>query len=140
VFQGTFRVRVDPKGRLAIPIAFRRQIPDGSYVSAGPDEVLTIYPPDQWEEISRELATPLVGGTSEQRQRARAFYSFAEPCQFDQQGRVTLSPAQRRLAQIEPHSTVAVIGNNQVVEIWSEARWDSYSADALGRFTELLSR
>lgn len=139
MFQGTFRVRVDPKGRMAIPVNFRRQLPEGSCITIGPDNVLTIYPAEQHQRISRQLETPLVGATAEQRARERTFHSFAVPAEFDQQGRVTLSSAQRSLAGLEPNSVAVVIGSGQVIEIWSEARWDSYSGDALGKFTELLS-
>ena len=43
MFTGAYRVRVDEKGRLAIPAAFRKQLPEGSYVSLGLDAVLAIY-------------------------------------------------------------------------------------------------
>ena len=53
---------------------------------------------------------------------------------------MSLSAEQRRLAGIDPRSTVAVIGNGARVEIWSGDRWDSYSGDAVGRFDELADR
>ena len=139
MFRGTYRVRIDPKGRIAIPASFRPQLPEGSAISVGPDQVLTIYPLDRYEEMTRALEAPIVGATEDQRKRSRLFHSFAAPVEFDQQGRVTLSPAQRALARLEPGSTAVVIGSGQVVEIWSADRWDSYSGDALENFTELVS-
>jgi MraZ protein len=138
MFAGTFRVRADEKGRLAIPASFRRQLPEGSFISIGQDSVLTIYPPDQWEALGEQLRSPLLG--PEQRALSRTLYSKAVPCEFDGQGRVMLSQEQRKLAGIEPRSTVAVIGSGARVEIWSEDRWDSYSDDALGRFTEFADK
>ena len=44
------------------------------------------------------------------------------------------------LAEIEPRSTAVVIGNGARVEIWAEGRWDSYSTDALDRFTEFADK
>jgi MraZ protein len=138
MFTGTYRVRVDEKGRLAIPASFRRQLPDGSFISIGQDAVLTIYPPDQWESLGDRLRDPLLG--PEQRALSRALYATASPCEFDGQGRVSLGAEQRRLAGIEPRSTVAVIGNGGRVEIWAEERWNSYAPDALERFTELADK
>lgn len=138
MFWGTHRVRADEKGRLAIPAAFRRQLPDGSFISIGQDGVLTIYPPDQWESLASRLQDPLLG--PEQRALSRALFSKAVACEFDAQGRVGLSAEQRRLAGIEPRSTVAVIGNGARVEIWAEERWDAYSDDAVVRFDELADR
>jgi len=138
MFWGTHRVRVDEKGRLAIPAAFRRQLPDSSFISIGQDGVLTIYPPDQWESLASRLQDPLLG--PELRALSRALFSKAVACEFDAQGRVGLSAEQRRLAGIEPRSTVAVIGNGARVEIWAEQRWDAYSDDAVVRFDELADR
>jgi len=138
MFAGTFRVRVDEKGRLAIPAGFRKQLTEGSYISVGQDNVLTIYPPEIWESLGRQLQDPLLG--PEQRALSRTLYSKAVPCEFDGQGRVTLSQEQRRMAEIEPRSTAVVIGNGARVEIWAEGRWDSYSTDALDRFTEFADK
>jgi MraZ protein len=138
MFAGTYRVRVDEKGRLAIPAGFRKQLTEGSYISVGQDNVLTIYPPEVWETLGRQLQDPLLG--PEQRALSRTLYSKAVPCEFDGQGRVTLSQEQRRMAEIEPRSTAAVIGNGVRVEIWAEERWDSYSTDALDRFTEFADK
>jgi MraZ protein len=139
VFAGTFRFRTDAKGRLAIPAALRRGLPPGSHLSIGPEMVLTIYPPEGWERLLQQLPAPMAA-TPAERALSRALYSFAVPCEFDAQGRVTLSQEQRRLAGIEPNSTVVVIGNGAVVEIWSEERWDAYFGDARANFTEFADR
>lgn len=138
MFAGTYRNRCDEKGRLAIPAPFRRELPEGSYISIGMDTVLTIYPPDQWQALAQQLQDPLLG--PDQRALSRTLFSKAVACEFDTQGRVSLSQEQRRLAAIEPRSTVVVIGNGARVEIWAEARWDSYSDDAAERFTELADK
>ena len=138
MFVGTFRNRVDEKGRLAIPAGFRRQLPEGSYISIGPDNVLTIYPPDQWEALAARLTSPLP--SPDTRALSRALFSMAVLCEFDGQGRVMLSQEQRRQAGIEPRSTVAVVGAGSRVEIWPEPSWEPYSEDARGRFTELADR
>ena len=131
-------MRVDDKGRLAIPAQFRKQLREGSFVSVSQDNVLAIYPPDLWTALAAQLQTPLPG--PDQRALARTLYSMSDPFEPDGQGRISLQPEQRRLAGIETPSTVVVIGMGSRVEIWPEARWDSYSADASGRFTEFADR
>ena len=138
MFTGTFRVRVDEKGRLAIPAAFRKQLPEGSFVSIGLDEVLAIYPPDLWASMAESLLSPLP--SADQRALSRTLYSLSEAFEPDGQGRIILRPEQRKLAKIDSPSSVVVIGSGSRVEIWQEARWDSYSADAQGRFTESADR
>jgi MraZ protein len=131
-------VRVDEKGRLAIPSQFRKQLREGSFVSVSQDAVLAIYPPDLWNALAAQLQSPLPG--PDQRALARTLYSMSVPFEPDGQGRISLQPEQRRLAAIESSSTVVVIGMGSRVEIWPEARWESYSTDAQGRFTEFADR
>ena len=138
MFTGAHRVRVDDKGRLAIPAAFRKQLPEGSYISIGHDQTLVIYPPDLWEALAQQLRSPLPG--PDQRALARTLYPMSSSFEPDGQGRVSLAPEQRRLAGIETSSTVVVIGAGSRVEIWPEARWDSYSAGAQPHFTEFADR
>jgi MraZ protein len=131
-------VRVDDKGRVAIPAQFRKQLREGSFVSVSQDAVLAIYPPDLWNALAAQLQSPLPG--PDQRALARTLYSMSVAFEPDGQGRISLQPEQRRLAEIESPSTVVVIGMGSRVEIWPEARWESYSADAQGRFTEFADR
>ena len=138
MFTGAHRVRVDDKGRLAIPAGFRKQLPEGSFVSVSQDNVLAIYPPDLWAALADQLRSPLPG--PEQRAMSRTLYSLSEAFEPDGQGRIILRPEQRRLTGIESPSTVVVAGNGTRVEIWPEDRWDSYSADAQGRFTEFADK
>jgi transcriptional regulator MraZ len=129
---------VDEKGRLAIPAGFRKQLPEGSYVSVGLDRVLAIYPPEVWEALAQELRSPLQG--PDQRALARTLYSLSDSFEPDGQGRIILKAESRRAAAIEAPSTAVVIGSGSRVEIWPEARWNSYSADAQERFTEFADR
>ena len=138
MFTGTYRVRLDEKGRLAVPAGFRKQLPEGSYVSVSQDNVLAIYPPDLWAALADQLRSPLPG--PEQRAMSRTLYSLSEAFEPDGQGRIILRPEQRRLTGIESPSTVVVAGSGTRVEIWPEDRWDSYSADAQGRFTEFADK
>ena len=138
MFTGAPRVRVDDKGRVAIPAQVRKQLSEGSFVSVSQDAVLAIYPPDLWNALAAQLQSPLPG--PDQRALARTLYSMSVPFEPDGQGRISLQPEQRRLAEIESPSTVVVIGMGSRVEIWPEARWESYSADAQGRFTEFADR
>ena len=138
MFTGSHRVRVDEKGRLAIPAGFRKQLPEGSFVSVGLDRVLAIYPPEVWEALAQELRSPLQG--PDQRALARTLYSLSDSFEPDGQGRITLSGESRRAAGIEAPSTAVVIGSGSRVEIWPEGRWNSYSADAQERFTEFADR
>jgi MraZ protein len=100
VFTGAHRVRVDEKGRLAIPAGFRKQLPEGSYLSVGLDRVLAIYPPDVWAALADELRSPLQG--PDQRALARTLYSLSDSFEPDGQGRITLSAESGRGSKSGP--------------------------------------
>ena len=123
---------------MAIPAQLRKQLSEGSFISVSQDAVLAIYPPDLWNALAAQLQSPLPG--PDQRALARTLYSMSVPFEPDGQGRISLQPEQRRVAEIETPSTVVVIGMGSRVEIWPEARWESYSTDAQGRFTEFADR
>jgi MraZ protein len=139
MFAGSSRMKVDSKGRLAIPKQFRDQLAEGSFISIGTEMNLAVYPRDEWEGMRDVLPSPL-RATPTERLVARALYALAIPCEFDQQGRLTLSQEQRRHSGIGPDSTVVVIGMQTQVEIWSADRWDSYSGGALGNFTDNVNQ
>lgn len=138
MFAGTYRVKLDPKGRLAIPHRMRDKLGDGSHISIGPDGALVIYTAEGFQQVS-EAVPQLWRSSEQQRTFRRLLYSLAQPCDFDQQGRVTLSPEQRRFAGLQVNSTLAVVGAGDLIEIWPADQWDSYSAGAQPRFTELIN-
>ena len=138
MFAGTYRVKVDAKGRLAIPHRFREKLGEGSHISIGPDGVLVIYTAMEFSKVA-EAVPPPWRSSDQERQFRRLLYSLAQPCELDNQGRVTLSQEQRRYAGLESNATLVVVGAGDLIEIWPEARWDSYSADAQPRFTDLIS-
>ncbi len=76
-------MRVDDKGRLAIPATFRKQLREGSFVSVGQDQVLAIYPPDLWNALGEELKSPLPG--PDQRALSRTLYPLSDPFEPDGQ-------------------------------------------------------
>src|SRR5437667_5967805 len=122
MFTGAHRVRVDDKGRLAIPASFRKQLREGSFVSVGQDQVLAIYPPDLWAALGEELRSPLPG--PDHRALSRTLYPLSDPFEPDGQGRISLLPEQRRLAGIETPSTAVVIGGGSRGERCAEGRWE----------------
>src|SRR6266851_1122246 len=127
MFTGAHRVRVDDKGRLAIPAGFRKQLPEGSYVSVSQDSALAIYPPDLWDALAQELRSPLPG--PDQRALARTLYSMSEAFEPDGQGRITLGMEQRRLTGIETPSKDVVIGMGSSVQLDAPERGFSVRAD-----------
>ncbi|MBQ9328282.1 MAG: division/cell wall cluster transcriptional repressor MraZ [Solobacterium sp.] len=142
MFMGEYRHSLDSKNRLIIPSRFREELGSTFVITRYLDGCLTIYTEDQWKAINEKLrAIPLTNKAG--RQFSRIFLSMAVECEPDSQGRVQLPSSLIKAAEIV--KTCVVIGTGDHVEIWSEERWDAYSAvmddsfeDAAETLTEFL--
>ncbi|MHB8508265.1 MAG: division/cell wall cluster transcriptional repressor MraZ [Candidatus Dormibacteria bacterium] len=133
MFLGKFRHAVDAKGRLAIPAKFREQLPTGSVVSISTEGALRIYPPAEWLGVADNLRLSAATDSTE-RKLIRRLFAEASEVEFDGQGRVLIPATLRQQAGISGAAVVS--GANNVVEIWSEERWDALEADSAD-FTRL---
>lgn len=134
VFMGTFTPRLDEKGRLFLPAKFREQLAEGVVVTRGQEKCLVVWPRKVFEaEAAAVMANPQ--GLKESRAIARTFFSGAEEGAPDKQGRVVIPPLLRAYAGLT--KDVAVIGVGTRVEIWDQARWLEYDAEASEDYSDL---
>jgi len=95
VFKGTYRHRIDAKGRLPIPAVFRRGLGDEQRVVVTPlDQCLAAYPPSEWAKLEAQLAA-LPAFSKPVKALTRLLASRAADCEIDVQGRILLPPALR---------------------------------------------
>ena len=134
VFMGTFTPRLDEKGRLFLPAKFREQLAAGVVVTRGQDKCLVVWPRETFEaEAAAVMSNPQ--SLKESRAIARTFFSGAEEGVPDKQGRVVIPSLLRAYAGLT--KDVAVIGVGTRIEIWDQARWLEYDAEASEGFSEL---
>lgn len=133
MFLGKHSRSVDAKGRLAIPPRFREQLPGGSVITISPDNALRAYPPGEWAVVSETLKLS-EAATPAERALIRRLFAEAQEVEFDGQGRVLIPASLREQAGITDSAVVS--GANNVVEIWSEKRWQELE-QATADFTQL---
>lgn len=122
MFVGSYRHRLDAKGRVSVPAQFRRDLPDGSVVAIGPEGRLMVWPPDEWRALEQRYR--LTSDTpAEERGLIRLLFGSARIFDLDGQGRMLLAPEHRSFAQIRDTAVFAGVGN--VVEIVGEEVWDA---------------
>jgi len=128
VFKGTYRHRVDPKGRLPVPAAFRKALASlgaGAVVVTPLDQCLAAYPPVEWEKLESQLrAMPVF--SKPVKALTRLLASRAMDCELDVQGRILLPPSLRASAGLA--GEVVVIGVLDRFEIWSPQRFEHVRA------------
>ncbi len=124
VFKGTYRHRIDGKGRLPIPAVFRRALgEDPRIVATLLDQCLALYAPQEWARLETQLAA-LPAFNKQAKGLARLLTSRAADCEIDRQGRVLLPPALRRAAALARDAVVVGVLNR--IEVWSPEAWDDF--------------
>jgi MraZ protein len=124
VFKGTYRHRIDPKGRLPVPAVFRRTLDQGSgMVVTLLDQCLAVYPAAQWARLETQLHA-LPAFSKQVKALTRLLLSRATDCEVDVQGRILLPPALREAVGLGRDAVVVGVLNR--FEIWSPESWDAF--------------
>ena len=119
--KGEYNHSVDAKGRMIVPSKLRARLGLSFVVTRGMDGCLNAYPNDEWELFENKLSK-LPTTNAQARQFVRFFMGSADDVEVDNQGRVLLSPALRKFADITKDVTIVGMGDH--VEIWSREKWD----------------
>ncbi len=137
MFYGTFRHAVDPKGRVALPAQFRRDL-GGAVIAPGAENRLVIRPLAEWQDYEQHFRLT-AESSAEQRLYMRHLYAGAREVEVDAQGRILLSPEHRTFARIEDRAVF--VGVSNVVEVVGESVWDAEEGGLDPQtFTELGDR
>ena len=126
VFKGTYEHRIDGKGRLPVPAAFRRGLTSqgsSALVVTLFDQCLAAYPPESWARLESELAA-LPAFSRQVKAVTRLLASRAADCEIDVQGRILLPPALHRAAGLEREAVVIGVLNR--FEIWAPDSWATF--------------
>jgi MraZ protein len=120
--KGEYNHSVDAKGRMIVPSKLRERLGLSFVVTRGMDGCLCAYPNDEWEIFESKLAK-LPTTNAQARQFVRFFMGSADDLEVDNQGRVLLSPALRKFAEITKDVTIVGMGDH--AEIWSREKWEA---------------
>ena len=124
MFKGTYRHRIDGKGRLPVPAAFRRALGEEGYVVVTQlDSCLAVYPPSEWSRLETQLAQ-LPAFSRPVKALTRLIASRAADCEIDGQGRILLPPALRAAAGLARDAVVIGVLNR--FEVWAPEAWDGF--------------
>jgi len=124
MFMGEYHHSVDQKGRLIVPSKFRDGLGQNFVITKGLDNCLFVYPMEEWLVIEKKLKN-LPFTKADARAFVRFFFSGANECELDKQGRILLPANLREYAKFD--KDVVVIGVSSRIEIWSKELWENYS-------------
>ena len=124
VFKGAYHHRIDAKGRLPVPAAFRRALGDERLVVVTLlDQCLAVYSPGEWARLEAQLAA-LPAFSKPVKALTRLLASRAADCEIDVQGRILLPPSLRQVASLGRDAVVVGVLNR--FEVWSPESWDTF--------------
>ncbi|MDX2179862.1 MAG: hypothetical protein SFV18_09740 [Bryobacteraceae bacterium] len=130
--KGIFTARVDDRGRLKLPAAFKAFLDSlgakDLFVTSFDERIGRIYTPEVWESNEKHLTAP-----GDNRERRRRIYTRAmangEFSKLDDQSRVLVNTDLRRAMVIEGEP-VRVMFYDGVIQFWSEPVHAEMMADA----------
>lgn len=125
MFIGEYQHAVDDKGRVAIPVKFRKSLDEGVVVTRGIDQHLYLYPLGEWAGLAAKLAK-LPINQANSRAFSRHMLGGATEAEIDSQGRILIPEFLREHAGIG--NQAVLVGLYDRIEIWSEERWREYKA------------
>ncbi|MDD5251911.1 MAG: division/cell wall cluster transcriptional repressor MraZ [Patescibacteria group bacterium] len=137
MFIGEYHHVVDEKGRLAIPVKFRRELAKGAVVTRGLDSCLFVYTAAEWKKLAGRLAS-LPFSQANSRAFARLMLAGAMDVESDKQGRVVLPEYLRHYASLNKEVVVAGLYNR--LEIWDMAAWEKYKAETEKNSNEIAEK
>ena len=137
MFIGEFKHNLDEKGRMAIPVKFRKDLEKGAVVTRGLDNCLFVYSIDEWQKLATKLSN-LPISQAKARAFARLMLAGAMDVVPDKQGRINLPEYLRQYAGL--NKSVVVAGLYNRLEIWDSASWDKYSKDTEQSSTDISEK
>lgn len=122
MFMSRYEHSIDAKNRLIVPAKYREELGSSFVITAGLDGCLYILPMSSFVELTNELKSlPLTDKDS--RALLRHLVANASNCEFDKQGRVLLSSAQKEHAGIIKDAVF--LGMIDKIEIWGKEKYEA---------------
>jgi MraZ protein len=148
-FRGNHPAKVDEKGRLKLPAAFK-QLVDAEhvsqfYITSVDGKSAEIWPLPEWEKREEQLAESSTMDDSVKRYLNLTSY-YGQQVEIDNQGRVLLPQILRGKAKLDSDVAVTVIGMRTYLEVHNREIFEQnlaaneFTADDRQAMAELLRR
>ena len=136
---GTYECKIDVKGRLLIPSAFKKQlapvIPRGFVLKRAVfQNCLELYPLEQWEELIKKVNS-LNRFKKKNNDFIRRFTAGVKFIELDSNGRLLIPRDLIEFSNINREVTLSTSVN--IIEIWDKSSYEKAIADSRDDFAQL---
>lgn len=125
MLRGSALAKVDDKGRLKVPSAFRAAIESSFgadfFVTSLRGESVRIYPMEVWVRIEERIARVSSMNPSVMRFKSAVNY-YGQASTMDAQGRLLIHPLLRDRADVR--GEIVVLGQQDFLEVWNRAAFE----------------
>ena len=136
---GTYECKIDVKGRLLIPSAFKKQL--APVISKGFvlkravfQNCLELYPLEQWEELIKKVNS-LNRFKKKSNDFIRRFTAGVKFIELDGNGRLLIPRDLIEISNIKREVTLSTSVN--IIEIWDKSSYEKAIADSRDGFAQL---
>lgn len=129
-FCGSYPAILDAKGRLVLPARFREILTakgEGMLILTylDLDRRILAYPRRQWELVGEKISS-LPDSDPTRDDYITYFFSLANECPIDNQGRILIPPNLRQRANI--NKEVVLSGAPNKITLWNRQTWEEFEA------------
>ena len=129
-FIGDYTVRLDSKGRLSFPAAFKRQIKEAAqegFVLKRDvfEKCLIMYPMEEWERQNRMIRARTNPYNKEHARFLRMFFSGTAEVTLDSNNRMLIP--KRLLDYADIQNELVLAGQSGKIEIWASDKYGTVS-------------
>ena len=126
---GEYHHKLDAKGRLSLPAAFRKALTSGNLiVTQSPwDDCLYVFEAQQFDVWVESLFEKEGGFNASSRKHVamrKALNARAKDVEVDASGRIGISADQRQVVSLDKE--VVIIGDSDHFEIWDTQLWEDF--------------
>lgn len=140
-FIGEYHCKVDAKGRIMLPAAFKKQLSPASNDSFVVkkdiyEACLVMYPLEEWERQNAIIRSRINPYNPEHNRFVREFYKGAAEITLDGNNRLLLP--RRLLDEVGIEGEVILAGQLGKIEIWAAGRYGKMAPDDFARLAEKI--
>lgn len=142
-FRGRFEVKIDSKGRLNLPTAYKKSLLKGSRTFVVTNSLyrtkpcLDVYPIKEWENLETRIQS-LPQLKPEVQAYQRFYLSGGHEIGLDGQNRLLLPQTMRTYAQMTDE--IMLVGMGKKIELWSSALWSQLFGELVDNYETILAQ
>lgn len=138
---GEYEHAVDDKGRVILPLDFRKPLGDEFLATRGPDRCVWLLPASVWSSLSSVFQGDLLHPAAAALQR---MFGGTMTVKLDGQFRLAIPKHLRAWAGIGEPDVVTIAGQGSKIEVWQRNAWleqmkGSFSSEAVFSYFQVLA-